>query len=258
MVILAIGDICADNGVNFLRQKLPHLRKLYDVDLVLANGENSATSGIGINEATANRIFTSGVDIITTGNHAFNSTDYLNLYENTYGLLRPYNLGKGIPGQGNMVYDKGRYQVQVVNLLGCSYMSMAATNFYDAMDEILTDSTTPIIIVDFHAEYTSEKIAFARSFDGQLSMVYGTHTHVQTADECILPNGTAYITDIGMTGAKESVIGVDIQKAIERQRYATPTRMTPAKGPSMLQGVLAEIDEKSGIAVKIQRLQIEE
>jgi len=258
MVIFAIGDICADSGITFLRQKLPSLRKLYDVDLVIANGENSAANGVGITSSSAESIFTSGVDIITTGNHAFASNGYENLFDNTYGLLRPYNLGKGVPGVGSMIYDKGRYQILIVNLIGISYMNISGTNFYDAMDELLKEATTNIIIVDFHAEYTSEKVAFARNFDGKISLVFGTHTHVQTADDTIFPEGTAYITDLGMTGTKESIIGVDILKAIQKQRYATPTRLAPAKGPAFLCGVLAEIDDSTGKAKAIRRIQIEE
>ena len=258
MVVLAIGDICGETGIEFLSIKLPLLRKLYGVDLVIANGENSAPNGVGITVSSVADILSSGVDIVTTGNHCFSSAGYENLFENTYGLLRPYNLGRGLPGKGYMVYDKGRYQLLVVNLMGISFMGINSTNFYDAMDEILETASTNIVIVDFHAEYTSEKIAFARNFDGKLSLVFGTHTHVPTADETIFPSGTAYITDIGMTGAKESVIGVEIFKAIKRQRYAAPIRLAPAKGSAILSGILVDIDEKTGKAKAIERLQIEE
>lgn len=258
MVVLAIGDICANNGIIFLKQKLPSLRKLYGVDLVIANGENSASSGVGITAASAESIFFSSVDVITTGNHAFNSNGYEDLFENTYSLLRPYNLSKGVPGIGSFVYDKGRFQILIVNLLGISFMGIAATNFYDAMDEILRETSHSIIIVDFHAEFTSEKIAFARNYDGKVSFIFGTHTHVQTADETILAGGTAYITDIGMTGAKDSVIGIDTKRAIQRQRYPLPIRLAPAIGPSILNGVLVEIDENTGKSKAIERLQVEE
>ena len=258
MVILAIGDICADSGIAIVKDKLPLLRKLYDVDLAIANGENSAAGGVGITVSSIQSIMSSGVDIVTTGNHSFTNQGYENLYENTYGLLRPYNLGKGVPGKGYMLYDKGRYQVLVVNMLGIQYMNTASTNFYDAMDEILEKENADVVVVDFHAEYTSEKIAFARNYDGMISLVFGTHTHVQTADETIFPNGTAFISDLGMTGVKESVIGVDIKKAIDRQRYAVPIRLAPAKGPSMISGILVEIDEKTKQAKAIERLCVEE
>ena len=258
MVVLAIGDICAENGLSFLEKKLPLLRKLYSVELTIANGENSAPGGLGINASGAARIFSSGVDIITMGNHSFFTRGYENMYSSTYGLLRPYNLGKGIPGVGSIVYDKGRFSVLIVNLMGYAYMNLPVTNCYDAMDEILAGAGTKIVIVDFHAEYTSEKIAFARNYDGKASLIFGTHTHVQTADERIFPGGTAYITDIGMTGAKESVIGVDISLAIRRQRYAVPTRLTPAVGESILTGILVDIDEVTGRAKSIERISIED
>ena len=258
MVVLAVGDICAEGGVSFLEKKLQTLRKYYGVDMVVANGENSAPGGMGVTAESIRRIFTAGVDVITTGNHAFDMQGYENLFENTRALVRPGNLGRGVPGEGTYLFDMGRFRVLVVSLLGSAFVRMSSTNFYDAMDDILKQADTPVILVDFHAEYTSEKIAFARNFDGKVSLVFGTHTHVMTADERIFPKGTAYITDLGMTGPVDSVIGVDIKRAIQKQRFAVPVRITPASGPSSLSGVIAEIDHKTGKALTIERITVSE
>lgn len=258
MIVLAIGDVCADSGVSFLESKLPTLKKYYGVDMTVVNGENSAPGGTGITNDSVHRIFAAGADVITTGNHAFDMQGYENLYENTEALIRPYNLGKGVPGKGTYLFDMGRVRVLVVNLMARSFMNMQPENYYNAMEEILKTAETPVVIVDFHGETTSEKIAFARNFDGKASLIYGTHTHVQTADDRVFPGGTAYITDAGMTGPKDSVLGVDIERAIKKQRFSVPIRFMPAAGPAMLNGVLSEIDEKTGRAKSIERVSVEE
>lgn len=258
MIVMTVGDVCAEGGVKFLEQKLPVLKKYYGVDMTVVNGENSAPGGIGITGAGIRRIFAAGADVITTGNHAFDMQGYENLYENTEALIRPYNLGRGIPGRGTYLFDMGRARVLVINLVARSFMNMQPENYFNAMEEILKETETPIVIVDFHGETTGEKIAFARNFDGKASLIYGTHTHVQTADERVFPNGTAYITDVGMTGPRDSVIGVDIERAIKKQRFSVPIRFVPAEGPNMLNGVFAEVDEKTGRARSIERISVEE
>ncbi len=256
MILLAIGDICAENGISFLESKLPSLKRQYGADMVIANGENSAPGGVGITVDSIHRIFGCGVDVITTGNHSFDMQGYENLYENTEALIRPCNLGKGIPGKGVYTFDMGRDRVLVANFMGNAFIRNQTENCYDVMDKVLMEADTPIIVVDFHAESTSEKIAFARNYDGRASLIFGTHTHVATADETIFPNGTAYVTDIGMTGAKESVIGVEIEGSIKKQRYSLPIRFIPAKGPSVLTGIVSNIDSKTGKALSIERISL--
>ena len=258
MVVFAVGDICGNEGIAFLERKLPVIKKLYSINMVVANAENSAPGGTGVTNEGISHIFSAGADVITTGNHAFNMSGYENLFDNTPFLLRPYNLGKGVPGAGISVFDMGYCRALVVNILGNAFMPLHPTNFFDAMDDILSDADTKIIIVDFHAEASAEKIAFARCFDGRVSLVFGTHTHVATSDETVFPQGTAYITDIGMTGPFNSVIGIDIKQAIKKQRFSVPSRLTPADGPCSLSGVLTEINEKTGKALSIERLLIEE
>jgi metallophosphoesterase (TIGR00282 family) len=256
MVVLAVGDICSNNGLAFFETKLPALKNLYGVDFVVANGENSAPGGTGVTKDSIDRIFSAGADVITTGNHAFHAQGYENLFENTRGLIRPLNFSRGTPGSGFYLFDLGYCTIAVVNLIGRAFMQINADNYYSAMDDFLKTIETPNIIVDFHAETTSEKIAFARYYDGKASFIFGTHTHVATADETVFPNETAYITDLGMTGPIESVIGVEIDAAVKRQRDSVPVRFTQAKGPSMLSGAIAEIDHKTGRAVSIERISI--
>ena len=256
ITVLAIGDVCAENGVAFIERKLPAFKRFCGADLVIANGENSAPGGVGVTADSAGRIFTAGADVITTGNHAFDTQGFEKLYENTRALIRPLNLGKGVPGRGSYIHDMGRCRVLVANIVGRSYLGVPSTNYFDAMDELLESADTPVVIVDFHAEFTGEKVAFARCFDSRASFIFGTHTHVATADETIFPGGTAYMTDIGMTGSIESVIGVDIDRAVRRQRFAFPTRIIPAGGPSMLSGAVVEIDEKTGRAHSIERIAV--
>lgn len=258
MVVFAVGDICGEEGIAFVERKLPAVRRMYGVDMIIANAENCAKGGKGITKDGADRIFSAGVDVITTGNHAFNIQGYENLFDSVPALIRPYNLGKGIPGAGSFVFDMGRCRVLVVNLMGRAFMPLNSTDYFDAMDDILISADTPVIIVDFHAEATAEKLAFARCFDGRASLVFGTHTHVPTADETILPGGTGYITDIGMTGPVDSVIGIDTGKAISKQRFAVPVRLVPALGFSAMSGILSEIDNKTGKALSIERLAVGE
>jgi len=258
ITVLAVGDICGESGLSFFERKLSTLKKYCGADMVIANGENIAPGGTGVTEDGIHRIFTAGADVITTGNHAFEVRGFENIYDNTKALLRPMNLGKGVPGCGMCIHDMGRCRVLVVNLVGRALPGMASTNFFDTMDDIINVADTPLIIVDFHAEFTAEKIAFARCFDGRVSLVFGTHTHVATADETILPGGTAYITDIGMTGPTESVIGARIDSAIRKQRFPVPARIIPADGPCELSGVVAEIDEKTGKARSIERMVVKD
>ncbi|MBR5437951.1 MAG: TIGR00282 family metallophosphoesterase [Clostridia bacterium] len=257
MNILVLGDVVSGAGCDFVRKKLPALKKLKAIDFCIANGENSAT-GNGITPESAEHLFTSGVDFITTGNHVFRRKEvYTYLDENEF-VIRPYNLDSSTPGKGYAVVDMGRYSVGIINLMGNMY-SDCCDNVFRAADRALKELSgkTNIILVDLHAEATSEKKALGFYLDGRVSAVFGTHTHVLTADEAVLPSGTGYITDIGMCGVKESVLGVDKDIVISKFLTGMPVRFDPAKGSSMINGCIFSIDEKTGRCLSAERVNIE-
>lgn len=255
MNILAIGDVVGGGGCRFLRSRLPSLKQWKGIDLTIANGENSA-DGNGITPASAEHLFTSGVDVITTGNHAFRRREVYELFESEPFLLRPANYPKGTPGRGFCVVDKGRVQVCVANVMGTVYLESLACPF-DTADEIL--AATPearISLFDFHAEATGEKRALAFYLDGRASAVFGTHTHVQTADACVLPGGTGYLSDLGMTGPVESVLGIKPALAIAKMKGKLPVRFEYASPPDMLNCAIFQIDDQTGKTVSVERLDI--
>lgn len=253
MKVLAIGDVVGSIGCKFLRTQLPTLKKEKNIDLVIANGENSA-DGNGITPASAEHLFASGVDVITTGNHTFRRKESYELFDSEDCLLRPANYPKGAPGKGICIVDKGRYQIAVVNLMGVVYLEALDCPF-SVMDSILEENSLPkIILVDFHAEATGEKGGFAYAYDGAVSAIFGTHTHVQTADETILEKGTGYITDIGMTGPKKSVIGMDVSASLKRFETTLPEKYKLADGNCMLNGCIFEINDESCRVEKITRV----
>ncbi len=255
MRILAIGDVVGAVGCEFLRSRLPELKKNEKIDLVVANGENSAT-GNGITPESADYLFSSGVDIITGGNHSFRRREAPEMHDEFPFLLRPANYPeRTTPGRGYTLYDMGRIQVGIVNLLGCVYMESLESPF-DAADRIIKELETRIVIVDFHAEATSEKLALAYYLDGRVSAIFGTHTHVQTADEKILKNGTGYITDVGMTGPDESVLGVESSLVIRKFREKLPVRFETAHGLCRMDCIIFDIDDKSGRTISLKRIQI--
>lgn len=255
MNILAIGDVVGGEGCRFLRERLPSLKQLKGVHLVVANGENSA-DGNGITPASAGYLYDSGVDVITTGNHAFRRKEVYELFDNEPFLLRPANLPKEAPGHGYCVVDKGRVQVCVGNLMGTVYMESLDCPFETADRLVALTPEARIRVFDFHAEATGEKRALGYYMDGRISALFGTHTHVQTADDCLLPQGTGYISDAGMTGPIQSVLGVKPELAIAKMKTKMPVRFEYASGPSMLNAVLFEIDDKTGKCLSIQRLDI--
>ncbi len=238
-----------------IRRILPRLRETRQIDMVIANGENSA-GGAGITVNTAMEIFDSGVDIITTGDHLWDQKEVKFLLLTESRFLRPLNYPPGTPGQGSVIWrSEGVPPVGVINLQGRTFMGPLDNPFPCAKAEAARlRPMTKIIFVDMHAEATSEKIAIARMLDGQVSAVVGTHTHVQTADEQIFPGGTAYLTDAGFTGPHESVLGREIAPVIERFITNTPQKFGVASGNVLLQGALIEIDNDSGKALKIQRV----
>ncbi len=225
------------------------------VDFCIANGENAA-AGSGITQETAEELFSSGVDVLTGGNHTWDKREGISFLDNELRCLRPANYPEGVPGRGVGVYACGGEKVAVVNLLGRVFLQNVDCPFA-AADRILDTlaSVTNIVILDMHAEATSEKIAMGWYLDGRVSLLVGTHTHVQTADERILPRGTAYLTDAGMTGPHDSVIGVRKELALEKLRTHLPVRFQPAEEDLRLNGLHVRIDPATGRALQVTRIQ---
>lgn len=255
MKVLFIGDIVGKVGRTSLKALLPNLVDRYKIDMVIANGENAA-AGFGITDTTADEIFSCGVHIITTGNHVWDKKETAGYLSKEHRVLRPLNYPPGVPGSGSVIHTtKDGIKVAVLNLSGRVFMSLFDCPFRTGESEIQKlREKTKIIIVDFHAEATSEKIAFSHYVDGTVTAVLGTHTHVQTADEKILPKGTAYITDVGMTGPADSVIGITKEQIIERFLLQMPMKFETAKGDAVLSAVVLDIDTDTGKAKTIQRL----
>lgn len=257
MRILFIGDVVGRWGTAFLSQKLPALRRMWEPELTIVNGENAA-EGNGILPATAAEIFSAGASVITLGNHALRRREIFDYLAQEEAIVRPANFHPEAPGRGWYTYDKpGLPPVTVVNLCGAVYMDCAWEEPFSALDRVLPQLPPGVVLVDFHAEATSEKFCLAWDFDGRVSAVIGTHTHIQTADERILPGGTGYITDAGMCGAFNSSLGVKPQQAIRRLRTRLPTRFENDGGPCRMSGVLLEIDPRTLRTTAIQRVNVE-
>lgn len=254
--ILFIGDIVGSPGRSALKALLPKLKARVDIDFVIANAENSA-GGSGITPRTARDLFQSGCDVLTSGDHIWRRPEVIELLHTDVRVLRPANFPKSTPGHGAAVFKtvKGN-TVGVICLLGRVFIdAMVDPPFRVVADEVrLLKKETPVIILDIHAEATSEKVAMGWFLDGEVSAVLGTHTHIQTADERILPKGTAYITDAGMTGPYDSVIGRKKDKIIERFLTGMPTRFELGTDEVELHGVLLDVDEKTGRALAIERV----
>ena len=250
MLVLVIGDVIGRPGRQAVARLLPGVIEQHGVDLVVANAENIA-GGIGVTIATAQELLDAGVNVLTSGNHVWAEKEIIPHLDGDLPLLRPLNYPPGVPGRGYLVAG----QTMVVNLIGRTFMG----NFdcpFRAMDRLLGELETqpPVIIVDFHAEATSEKVALGRYLDGRVSAVLGTHTHVGTTDAQLLPRGTAYVTDIGMTGPIDSIIGDDIEAVTRRFLTMIPHRLSVGKGKVVLNAVLLEVDEASGRALSIERI----
>jgi len=260
--ILFIADIVGEPGRKAVKQLVPQLRQHHGLDLVIANGENAA-GGSGITSKTAEEIFSAGVDVMTSGDHLWDQKEVIGLLENERRFVRPLNYPPGTPGQGSAIFQirnpesgiRNPISIAVLNLQGRTFMPPLENPFHAARAEVeRLRQRAKIIFVDIHAEATSEKIALARMLDGQVSAVVGTHTHVQTADEQILPGGTAYLTDAGFTGPHESVLGREIEPIIRRFLTSMPQKFEVAKNRVLLQGAVIEVDEVSGRAGRIQRV----
>ncbi len=250
MRILAIGDIIGKPGRNAVKEILPGLCAEHNIDLVVGNGENAA-GGLGLTPRIADELFDSGIDVITSGNHIWAYNEIIPYLDSELAILRPLNYPPMNPGRGYLLKNS----ILIVNLVGRVFMTHVDCPFR-AMDQLLVEfEHKPVpIIVDFHAEATSEKVAMGRYLDGRVSAVLGTHTHVGTADAHLLPGGTAYVTDIGMVGPIDSVIGDDPDSVIKRFLTQIPSRLSVGKGEVSFDAILVEVDEKTGKAIGIQRI----
>lgn len=255
MNILCVGDVVGTAGCRHLEKVLSTVKRHYQVDVCIVNGENSA-DGNGITCVSAETLFNCGADAITTGNHVYRRPEAYDMLDRENGVLRPANYPASAPGSGVFVVDKGRFRVAVINLMGVVYMEPLACPF-ETLDTILADPDLPRVkLVDFHAEATAEKKALAYYADGRVSAVLGTHTHVQTADEQVLYGGTAFISDIGMTGPVNSVLGVRPEQSIAKMKDKLPVRFSTAEGPCMMNAVLLKVDPATGKTLSIERLDI--
>ncbi len=256
---LFIGDIVGKAGRQIVKSLLPKLVDQYKVELVIANGENAA-GGFGITERIAEELFSYGIDVITTGNHIWDKKEAIPYIAKESRILRPINYPEGVPGTGSvLIRTRKDNLVGIINVSGRIFMNVLDCPFRITKKEVeRLKKETNIILIDFHAEATSEKIAFAFYFDGQVSAIIGTHTHVQTADEKILPKGTAYITDVGMTGPEHSVIGFKKDEVIEKFITQMPQKFDVPSSPAILSAVYMEVDVANGLARKIDRIMIKE
>ena len=252
MIVLAIGDIIGRPGRRVVAELLPALKKQYRPDLILANAENAA-GGFGLSLDTANELLDTGINVLTSGNHIWAQKDILPYLDSEMPILRPLNYPPGVPGRGYIVTKAA----VVISLMGRTFMTDIDCPFR-AMDALLPTLDSKLVIVDFHAEATSEKMAMGHYLDGRVSAVLGTHTHVATADARVLSGGTAYISDMGMAGPVNSIIGDDSRGVIQRFLTGIPVRLTVAKGRAMLNAVVTEIDDKSGRAISIKSIREEE
>lgn len=256
MKILAIGDLIGSAGIRKLKSELPRLKEQEKIDFVIVNGENSA-EGMGITEKNFKDILEEKVDVITMGNHTWGKKDIFKFIDHPK-LIRPANYPKGVVGKGYNIYSCKNKKIAVINLIGRVDINVLSENPFILAKELVEklQNKVDMIFIDFHAEATAEKIALGYFLDGKVTAVYGTHTHVQTADETILEKGTAYITDIGMTGPKKSVIGMDVAASIKRFETTLPERYKIAVGECIFNGVIFNVDDTTNKVREIKRINI--
>ena len=252
--ILAVGDIVGENGVKKLKEVLPKIRQEEKIDFCIVNGENSA-GGMGITTKNFNELCKLDIDVITMGNHTWGKRDIFS-FVNDSKIIRPANYSKGVPGHGYTIIEKNNKNIAVINMIGRTDMPILSDNPFTCIDTLLNKIKADVIILDFHAEATAEKIAMGYYLDGRITAMFGTHTHVQTADEQILEKGTGYITDLGMTGPKKSVIGMDVEVSLKRFLTSMPERYKLATGECKLNGAVFEIDDEKCRTKKIYRINI--
>ncbi len=254
--ILAIGDVTGKSGMQMITKELRTLQKEREIDFTVVNGENADTIGARSQQVT--QILSSGADVVTLGNHTFRKTDIIPMLDEEPRLLRPSNYAPQAPGHGYGVFDQNGPQILVVSLIGRIFMDVGPDNPFFEIDHILKRSKADITLVDFHAEATSEKLAMANYLDGRVSAVWGTHTHVQTADECVLPGGTGYITDLGTTGPRNSILGVEPAQSISRFLGNPPEYYRSAEGPCKLEGAIFTIDVQTGHCLSVERVRLDD
>ena len=254
MKILAVGDLVGENGVEKLKRTLPNLQEAENIDFTIINGENAA-SGMGMTSKIYNELNRLNIDVITMGNHTWGKKDIFTFIDDKK-IIRPANYSKGCPGKGYVIINKNGKKIAVVNLIGRTDMGVLSDNPFTCIDDIINTINVDIIILDFHAEATAEKIAMGYYVDGRITAMFGTHTHVQTADEKILENGTGYITDIGMTGPEKSVIGMNIEASLKRFVTSLPEKYKLAEGKCVLNGIIFEIDDSTNKVKKLYRINV--
>lgn len=254
MNILAVGDIVGKVGLQKLKEVLPTLKKEEKIDFVIVNAENAA-DGMGLTEKMYKEVLAAGTDCITMGNHTWGKKDIFGFIDEK-PVIRPANYSRNVPGKGYDIYEVKGKKICVINLIGRTSMTVLSDNPFTEAEDIIekVKSTVDIIIIDFHAEASAEKIALSYFLDGKVTIIFGTHTHVQTADSEIMEKGTAYITDIGMTGPKKSVIGMDVEASIKRFLTSLPEKYKTADGEGKFNSCLFEIDEKTNKVVNIRTI----
>lgn len=258
MKILFIGDVVGSPGRDMVKEYLPRLKSKYKANVTIINGENAA-SGKGITNKIYRSFLEMGANAITLGNHSWDNRDIFEFIDDAKYLVRPANFSEGTPGKGSLLLNINGVEIGIINLQGRTFLPPLDCPFKKA-DELISQmkKRTNIIFVDFHAEATSEKVAMGWYLDGKVTAVVGTHTHVQTADNRILPNGTAYITDVGMTGPYDGILGIDREAVLKRFLTNLPVRFEVTAGREQLNGVLIEVDPKTGKSKRIERIQINE
>jgi len=252
--VLAVGDVVGDPGLNRISCSLRYLKRTTQADFVIVNGENA--SGVGITPQQAEDIFDAGADVITLGNHSFNKREIADYLDDNRHILRPANYAPQTPGFGWGIFDSPRGPVAVIDLQGRCNMDYGPDNPFLMVEDILKKIDTKLILVDFHCEATSENLAMGYMLDGRVSALWGTHTHVPTADNRVLPKGTGYVTDLGMTGPKNSVIGIAPAISIARFRGELADRYRWAEGPTKMDGVLFTLDTATGLCLKAERVDL--
>ena len=252
--ILAIGDVVGEPGLDHLERTLRSLKKLKNIDFTVVNGENAAS--VGLTPRQAERIYDAGADVITLGNHTFGKLQIADFLDEAPYILRPANYTGRAPGRGCGIYDLNGVRIRVINLIGRCDLSWGADNPFTVADRLLHGEPADLTLVDFHAQATSEKLAMGYFLDGRVSALWGTHTHVPTADERVYPKGTGYITDLGMTGAVESVLGVRPDQSVESFLGGLPGRFQNPDGPCKLQGAVFTLDSKTGLCTAVERVDV--
>ena len=259
MRILIIGDVVARPGRKVLIDHLQELRQQTEAELTIVNVENAA-GGFGITEKIFHEFQALGIEVMTTGNHVWDKREALEFIQQQPNLLRPHNYPSGTPGSGWTIVEVNGIKVGVLNVMGQAFMHPVLDSPFESVDKVLNSLAreADVVVVDFHAETTSEKVAMGWHLDGKVAAVVGTHTHIPTADERVLPGGTAYITDLGMTGCYDSVIGSDTAGVVNRMVHKIQSRLEPAVGPGSLCGVIVDVDVNSGRANSIERVRVEQ